>query len=285
MSDRSGLSRLLGMVATAVVLVLSPPVRADGPDLGFHIGVAPHASARVILELYQPLREALQAGLGLPVEVVTAPDFTTYARRALAQDYDIAIVAGQQARMLETDGGYRPLVAYKAEFRTVAVVAAASAIQGPLDLAGTAIAGLGSASLADIWGLEWLRSAGIEVPEVTQVSAADSMARLILSGRASVGFMSLASFQFLAPDIRAQLRILATSGPMLGRVYMLNARYEWRRDKVMESLRAFSESPSGKRHFDQVHLEGYRDVGPDELKAMEPYAQKVRETLKKAANK
>ncbi|MBF0094063.1 MAG: PhnD/SsuA/transferrin family substrate-binding protein, partial [Alphaproteobacteria bacterium] len=185
MSDRSGLSRLLGMVATAVVLVLSPPVRADGPDLGFHIGVAPHASARVILELYQPLREALQAGLGLPVEVVTAPDFTTYARRALAQDYDIAIVAGQQARMLETDGGYRPLVAYKAEFRTVAVVAAASAIQGPRDLAGAAIAGLGSASLADIWGLEWLRSAGIEVPEVTQVSAADSMARLILSGRTS----------------------------------------------------------------------------------------------------
>ena len=36
----------------------------------------------------------------VPVEIVTAPDFTEFARRAMAQDYDIAITTGHQARLL-----------------------------------------------------------------------------------------------------------------------------------------------------------------------------------------
>jgi len=47
----------------------------------FVIGVAPHTSARVILEMYQPLRIYMEKALGIPVEVTTAPDFDTFARR------------------------------------------------------------------------------------------------------------------------------------------------------------------------------------------------------------
>src|SRR5208337_5306639 len=53
----------------------------------FVIGVAPHTSARVILKLYEPLRLYLEKSLGRPVEVITAPDFSEFARRALAQEY------------------------------------------------------------------------------------------------------------------------------------------------------------------------------------------------------
>ena len=52
----------------------------------FVIGVAPHTSARVILEMYQPLRVYMEKALGMPVEVATAPDFDTFARRGLAQE-------------------------------------------------------------------------------------------------------------------------------------------------------------------------------------------------------
>ena len=74
----------------------------------FRLGVAPHTSARMILEMYQPLRLLLENALGMPVEVVTAPDFTEFARRMLHQDYDIAITTGHQALLGQSDAGYSP---------------------------------------------------------------------------------------------------------------------------------------------------------------------------------
>ena len=105
-------------VVRAVVLVLlcgaGAAVHAQAV---FRLGIAPHTSARVILEMYQPLRLQLEKALGVPVEVVTAPDFTEFAKRMLHQDYDIAVTTGHQARLAQTDADYLPLLTYSAEFR------------------------------------------------------------------------------------------------------------------------------------------------------------------------
>lgn len=116
---------------TLVLLMLLPLLAAAGAAsaaqgtpaaLPFRIGVAPHSSARVILEMYQPLRLYLEQALGSPVEIVTAPDFTEFARRAVAQQYDIAITTGHQARLLQSDAAYRPLLTYQSDFKAVALV-------------------------------------------------------------------------------------------------------------------------------------------------------------------
>lgn len=99
---------------------------AAAPASSFRIGVAPHSSARVIIEMYQPLRQYLEQILQRPVEIVTAPDFTEFARRGMAQGYDIAITTGHQARLLQTDALYLPLLTYQADFKAVALVAAES---------------------------------------------------------------------------------------------------------------------------------------------------------------
>ncbi|MEN9481562.1 MAG: hypothetical protein RLZZ298_2957 [Pseudomonadota bacterium] len=123
----------------ALLLMLSPNLRAE--ENVFHVGVAPHTSARVILEMYQPLRLALEKSLGQPVIIETAPDFTEFGRRALRQEYDIAITTGHQARIYEVDGGYQPLMTYKAEFKAVALVAQNSRFRTPADLKGTTALG------------------------------------------------------------------------------------------------------------------------------------------------
>ncbi len=74
-----------------------------GAQTPFRIGVAPHTSTRVILELYQPLRLHLEKELGGPAEILTAPDFTEFARRSLHHEYDLVITTGHQARLLEID--------------------------------------------------------------------------------------------------------------------------------------------------------------------------------------
>jgi phosphonate transport system substrate-binding protein len=245
----------------------------------FQLGVAPHTSARVIVEMYQPLRAFLEKELGQSVEVVTAPDFTEFARRALRQEYDLAITTGHQARLLETDAHYAPLLTYQADFKAVALVAKEGKIKTPKDAAGSNVVGLSSTSLVTLWGQHWLQRSGLGGTPIRYVSAADSVAQLILNGDATVGFVSLANFQKLPPDVQAKLSFLASSDSMAGRVYLLNQRREKLRAKLDAALWTFASTPEAKVYFEKNALQGYRKLKPKELEQMDPYAAEVRRVL------
>lgn len=250
----------------------------------FRIGVAPHTSSRVIIEMYQPLRQHLQKTLGTPVAIVTAPDFTEFARRALNQEYELVITTGHQAELLRADARYRPLLTYRAPFRAVIAVAAGSRAKSARELAGSAVAGLSPSSLVTLWGLRWMNEHGAAGVTVRYVSAADSVAQLLLNGDVSAGAMSLANFQGLAPEVRARLRMLTDSPAMVGRVYLLSQAADAARAAAIETaLWSFAETPAGVDYFARYKLEGYRPLRSGELDAMAPYAAEVREQLKKSA--
>ena len=255
------------------------PLLAE-PATSFKLGVAPHTSARVILEMYQPLRLYLEKVLGQPVEVLTAPDFTEFIRRALNQEYDLAITTGHQARVLQTDAGYAPLVTYKADFKAVALVAKDGPYKSVRDLKGAAMLGLSQSSLVTLWGQHWMKKNGLGDNPIRYVSAADSTAQLVLAGEAAVAFHSMANYQKLAPEVQNRLAILAESEPMAGRVYMLNRRQAPLADKVDGAIWAFAASPAGRDYLDKNKLDGYRKLKPRELEAMEPYAAEVRSVLR-----
>ena len=61
----------------------------------FVIGIAPHTSPRVILEMYAPLRTYLEKSLDVSVEIVTAPNYEVLAQRGLAQEFDVFDLKGQ----------------------------------------------------------------------------------------------------------------------------------------------------------------------------------------------
>lgn len=249
-------------------------------DNSLKLGIAPHTSARVILEMYQPLRQYLERSLGQPVEVETAPDFTEFGRRALNQEYDLAVTTGHQARLYQTDAGYLPLLTYQADFKAVALVAKNSKFQKPADLRGTTILALSPSSLVSLWGVHWLKSNNVGDITTRYVSAADSVARQVLAGDAALAFTSLANFQKLPAEQREALRILAESEPMAGRVYVLNKRQSAARAKIEAALWSFAASDEGKKYFEQNKLEGYRKLRPRELEAMEPYAAETRQVLR-----
>jgi len=246
----------------------------------FHLGVAPHTSARVILEMYQPLRLYLEKTLGQTVVVETAPDFTEFGRRALEQEYDIAITTGHQAQLYQVDAGYLPLMTYKAEFKAVTLVAKKSRYRKPADLQGTTVLGLSPSSLVTLWGQHWLQKNQINNVTMKYVSAADSVSHQVLAGEASAAFTSLANFQKLPAEQQKDLRIMAESEPMAGRIYMLNKRQSAIHNKLEQALLSFAETPEGKQYLDQNKLDGYRKLRPRELEAMEPFAAETRRLLK-----
>lgn len=273
---------MLARKALAILLCLGSllclPAGAREP--AFKLGIAPHTSARVILEMYQPLRQHLEKTLGLPVEVQTAPDFTEFARRALNQEYDLAVTTGHQARLLQTEAGYLPLLTYQADFKAVALVARDSKYQKAVDLKGSTILGLSPTSLVTLWGMHWLKTNELDDIKIRYVSAADSTSRQVLAGDAAAAFTSLANFQKLPADQQAALRILAESESMAGRVYMLNKRQARLQGKVDGALWSFAETAAGKNYFEQNKLGGYRKLRGKELEAMEPYAAETLLQLK-----
>ena len=262
-----------------MALVMVTTALAHARD-SFIIGVAPHTSARVILEMYQPLRQYLETALGIPVEIVTAPDFDTFARRGLANEFDIAVTTGHQARLFQTDAKYIPLLTYKSDFKAVALVASGSPVHKPSELKGKKVLGLSPSSLVTLWGIHWLKENKIDSSSIKFVSASDSVAQLIIAGEATAGFTSLANFQKLAPAVQGQLRIIAESKPMAGRVYVLNRSKAALKKKIDAALWAFAATPEAKTYFENNKLEGYRSLRVNELKEMDPFANEVRKVLK-----
>ena len=262
-----------------VLLAATGVLRATEPPGPFKIGVAPHTSARFILEQYQPLRMHLAKALGTEVEIITAPDFTEFAKQAVAQSYDLAITTGHQARMLQADFRYLPLFTYKATFKSLVITTQKGSIRKPRDLDGKTVIGLSPSSLVTLWGQYWIKRSGCKDVTLRYVSAADSVAQLLLAGEGSAGLVSLPNFQNLAPEIQAGLRVLAESPALAGRVYVLNERQKARRAKVEAAIWTFGESPEGKRYLEKNKLEGYRKLRKGELESMEPFADDVRKNL------
>jgi phosphonate transport system substrate-binding protein len=263
---------LLGLVIAAM-----PYASAETP---FRVGVAPHTSARVIVAQYQPLRAALEQALGVPVVVVTARDFTAFAQNALSNDYDLAITTAHQAALLRDDAGFVPLLTYRADFEALAIVAQSGAMQSPADLQGRPVLGLNPASLVTLWGTNWLRQQQVRAQPMRYITASDSVAELVLSGEAAAGFVSLANLQRLPEPSRLGLRILARSGPIPGRVYLLAPRHLANEVLIRKTLASFAESAPAKAYFEENKLGGYRPIGANELDAMRPYADAVRGQLR-----
>lgn len=263
------------LLFSLILLNVAAVLAADS----FVVGVAPHTSARVILEMYQPLRLFLEKELGVPVEVVTAADFDTFARRGIAREYDIAVTTGHQARLFQTDAGYLPLLTYKADFKAVALVSVKGGIVKPSDLKEKDVLGLSPASLVTLWGQHWLTDKKVGAKPMKYVSASDSVAQLVVAGDAAAGFTSLANYQKLPPELHDQLRILDESKSMAGRVYVLNRRRAAMQKKIDAALWKFAATPEAQKYFETNKLGGYRKLRPSELKEMDRYAAEVRKVI------
>lgn len=265
---------------TIALLLLMTDIASSG-DV-FIIGVAPHTSPRVILEMYAPLRMYLEQKLGMPVEVVTAPNFDVFAQRGLAQEFDVAVTTGHQARLLQKDAQYLPLLTYKADFKAVALALGKGPIIKPADLNNKDVLGLSRASLVTLWGEHWLAENKIRPKSIKYVSASDSVAQLVISGEAAACFTSLANFQKLDSSAQNQLRILAESKPMAGRVYVLNQRRAGMQKEIESALWAFAATPEAQKYFETNKLEGYRKLKPHEMEEMDVYADETRALINSA---
>lgn len=99
MGSRKTLSGgLISCCVWFIFLLCSAPVIAgqtaefkkqNTAQLPLQFGLLPYMSTQKLFAYYLPIKKYLEAALGRPVRMSTAPDFATYIKRARQGDYDL----------------------------------------------------------------------------------------------------------------------------------------------------------------------------------------------------
>lgn len=275
--DRRRRALLLAALAAWVTPLAAQPRRV------LTLGLFPSLSPQALFAMYKPLRVHLEDRLGMTVELQTAPDFATYVRRALARDYDVILAAPHLARLAQLDAGYVPLASCRTPIRGSLIVAADSPVRKLDDVRGKRLAVPDALALVGMMGEEWLRVAGLEGKSDYQVLYARShnnAVRLVLAGEAEAAMVSSIFVARLPAAHRNQLRVVNTSDPVPGQYILAQPDLGAREmSDLLAALLGFAATPAGRDFFKEYNLGGLDPASGGELRALDPYVQRVRAAL------
>lgn len=273
---RRFLASLLVLVATtATVWAQSPtPLR---------VGLFPNLSPRTLISMYQPMREALEQGMGQPVELQTAPSLEIFSKRLSEGDYDVALAAPHMARLAQRDSGYQLIARYHAPIEACLIAHRDARPQRLAELRGSHIATPDDVALVAMLGHELLAGAGLEEGHdytMYEAKSHSNAALAVANHQADAAFVGCVTFHQLPDNVRAQLRILDKSSPVPSQYFVVSPQISAsQRERFTRSLLAFPASRTGRAFIEQHRIGGISPTRPDELKGMDPYADKLRQIL------
>jgi phosphonate transport system substrate-binding protein len=270
---------------TLAVTALAPAVaRAQTPSTAFEIGLLPNLSARVLMTLYQPLRDFLARELKRPVQMSSAPDWTAFQQRTVGLEYDMVVTGAHLARLAQIDRGHQPLVSYVPDIKGLLVCSAAKPIQQLSELRGQTLVLSNPQSLVSLRGLQWLAENGLQQGKDFRTSRTptdDSVGGVVLRGDAIAAMLSGGEFRALPEPIRAQLQLISNFAEVPGFVAMASPKMT---APEVVSLRAkllqFAQSSDeGKAFLAATGFSGMREVPAQLLESMDPYVAATRRLL------
>ncbi|HUW27212.1 MAG TPA: phosphate/phosphite/phosphonate ABC transporter substrate-binding protein [Sulfuriferula sp.] len=266
----------------ACLLALCPlPSAAQGTSLT--VGVLPTLSPRILLNNYQPFRVYLEQTLKRPVEMVTATDFATFHKSTIAGDYDLVVTAAHLGRLAQTEGGYIPLATFKAANRAMLVTSRAAPLKSIRDLRGQAVATLDRFALITSQAVFWLETQGLREGtdfRLLETSSHNSSAYSVLSGESMLAIISPAGWGQMPANVRDGLQVFASLPAIPGLMLLANPRLASEVPRLKSALLAFSpDLPEGKQFFEVTRYQGIREITPQDMKALDPYTQYLRQHL------
>lgn len=272
---------IAGLLAGWLLLI---PVLAAAERLKpLEIGVFPNLSARVVVTMYQPLRDFLEKDLGRPVEVYTAPDFRTFVERTQNGGYDVVITAPHLARLAQIETGYIPLANYTDPLRGLVVVPKRAPIAGLEDLRGKTVAVPDRLAVVSMVGVHLLRDHGLSPETGLHLAYAKShvnAALSVLRGEADAAVVGSAPFAQLPKEVRDGLRVLAYTEPIPSQFYLASPRLPPQVvADIGRALMGFAATPEGRRFMETNRFGGLKPTSEGDLKKMDPYAKEVRRLL------
>ena len=267
---------LLALTAGAAALV--QPGWAQARPL--ELGVVPHLSARALMSLYRPLREALQRQLRREVQLSTAASWSAFHQRTLAHDYHCVVTAANLARLVQVDAGWQPVARFTPDIRALLIAARQRPLAQVADLRGGCLALANPQSLVALRGLQWLADQGLQRDREFQVMAVpqdDSVGALVTRGDCMAAVLSGGEFMAIPEATRQQLQTVRHVADVPGFVVAASPRLSASEQAALaQAWLALPASDEGRAFFAASGFAGFEPPGAAALAALDPLLPETR---------
>ena len=246
------------------------------------IGIAPHSSPRIIFEAHQDLKLFLEEYFHRPVQIMTAKNFSEFAKKSNQGDtYDLLLTSPNLALLAQHIASYTPIMTYTKGLETMILSRNPDVLtvgKRPLKVAGQ-----DPVSFATLCAEEWLENLGlkegVDLNYAYYISASDSLATLLVRGEVDIAIISLPNYLRLSDELQYKTTILYHSPARPSRIFLAKESngitvVEWE-----NALKAFSQSPEGFKHLEATKLEAFRMLSPHELEDLQSIAEKTLKRL------
>lgn len=270
-------------VLLVLMALVGPVLAAEGAPLRF--GILPFNSTLALMKTHQPLRQFLQARLGRPVEIFTAPDYQSFLREQLDGNYDLMITPPHFG-LMAIDKGYVPLYHYKARMEPIMVVRKDDTAVDARGLRGRRIAIANRIAFASMAGLKWLGEKGMR-PErdfVLQERPTHGAAIAAVAVGDADGAITTTTLLGQVPeDVRQRLRYFSSEIRLPHVLFMAHKRLgAAEQQRIKDALRAFESAPEGQAFFKETSYIGFEELDARELAAYKPYLATLRQLLEQS---
>jgi phosphonate transport system substrate-binding protein len=279
-TNRQRRSLCLAMMGVATL----PRPAYSNNAMPLEIGVLPNISARVLLSQYQPMREYLAREMKRPVQVSTAPNWTSFHQRTLALDYDLVVTAVNLARVAQLERGYTPLLVYAPNIKGLLICSASKPIKSVADLRGQVLALSNPQSLITLRGFQWLAESGLQRErdfKTVNTATDDSVGNVVLRGEAVAAMLSGGEYRAIPESAKSQLQVMTTFAEVTGFVVLANPKFSATETKVLrEQLLGFaSTSDEGRAFFASTGFNAMREIPAGLMEGMDVHLDATRKVM------
>jgi phosphonate transport system substrate-binding protein len=275
------------MCLSALAAMSAPRTLLAQTAAPLQIGLMPNISARTLLGQYQPLHDFL-ARSQQPVQISTAPNWSSFHERTLALEYDLVVTAAHLARVAQLDAGLVPLLSYSPNIKALIGVAKARPLKDIKDLRGECLVLSNPQSLVTMRGLQWLAEQGLQRDrdfKTIQVPTDDSAGSVVVRGDAVAALLSSGEFRATPDAVKPQFTVMTTIAEVPSFVVLASPRLPAQvRQALKTRLLAFAnDSAEGKAFFGHTGFTGIGEVPPGLMASMDPYVAATRKALTPAS--
>lgn len=261
----------LALAVCALATFIHAAGMAWAQDRPLRVALLPFTNTMRLMEMYQPLRESLQATLGQPVHLFTAADFDSHFRLVRDRDYDIAIT-GPHFGAWAIAHGARPLLRYSPTLKPILVVRADSPITSPLDLHGKVLTLSNRLSVSSITGQAWLAGLGLTEGRDYRLTVSPTHTTAIMSvvmGEADAAITTHTPVQQAPEDTRKAIRIIESPEGVPHLFTIANpAMPAEQAARIKAALLTFADTAAGKEFLEHSGYRSYRDISDQDLESL-----------------
>ena len=266
----------------ALVICCGLNTRSSAQAETIRIGIIPYLTPSVLMDLFQPLRLQLQKDLGQPVELFTAPDVRSFARRTLKPDFDIIITAAHQARLAQQESGYRPLAHFTGPLHAAVIVSRDSKLKQLDDLRGKRIAMTDRSILVNIVMTKIFGDLGLGEKDFYFQPANSQNTALISVAQGHSDAAVIAHFTLdQSPEEQRNAVRLIYRSPRLPNVTLLaSAKLPAPlRERIRSSLLALPSTADGADFLEKSRFHGIQATDENFMRGLDPYLKETRKQL------